>query len=80
MLGRRENSTGRIVTDTYPHGDGHGLGVYDLLELLGANVCITDLDDHARLLAGGILLGLNLGRNKNGQGMDLNRAFRERDL
>ena len=76
----RETSTGRILTGNYPHGDGLGLGVYELLELLGANVSITDLDDHNRLLAGGILLGLNLGRHKNAYGLDLNRAFKERDL
>ena len=68
------------MTGNYPHGDGLGLGVFELIELLGANVTITDLDDHARLLAGGILLGLNLGRHRNACGMDLNRAFRERDL
>ena len=56
------------------------MGVYDLIELLDANVSITDLDDHSRLLAGGILLGINLGRHRTALGLDLNRAFRERDL
>ena len=80
MLNTRETSTGRVVNGNYPHGDGHGLGMYDLIELLGAGVKITDLDDHTRLLAGGVLLGLNLGRNKCARGMDLSRSFRERDL
>ena len=80
MLDTRETSTGRIRSGNYPHGDGLGLGLYELIELFGANVSITDLDDHTRLLAGAVLLGMNLGRQKNACGLDLNRAFRERDL
>ena len=76
----RETSTGRTVYTAYPHGDGLGLGIYDLIELLEANVKITDLDDHNRLLAGALLLGMNLGRGRSARGMDLTRAFRERDL
>ena len=80
LLGRRENSTGLIQAGQYPHPDDHGLGIFEILELIGSGATVNDLDDHARLLAGGILLGLNLGRNKNARGLDLTRSFRERDL
>lgn len=79
-MGRFETSTGRIQTGQYPKPDVHGLGIYEILEMIGSGATVTDLDDHARLLAGGLLLGLNLGRNKNARGLDLNRSFRERDL
>ena len=67
-------------TGNYPNGDGLGLGLYELVELFGANISLTDLDDHTRVLAGAVLLGLNLGRKRSTCGLDLNRAFRERDL
>ena len=80
MLGRRENNTGRIITGEYPKDNGHSLGLYEILELIGANANLTDLDDHTRGIAGGVLLGLNLGRHQSAKGLDLSRSFREKDL
>ena len=51
-----------------------------MIELFGMGVTLDDLDDHTRLKAGGILLGLNLGRHRNARELDLQRVFREKDL
>ena len=80
MLGRRENSAGQMLNNEYPHPDYHGLGFYDVLELLGAKAAVTDLDDHHRLVAGGVLVGLNLAYHRKTPALPLERVFRERDL
>ena len=64
----------------YPNSGSDGLGLYELIEILGTDATRDDLDDHHRLLAGALLLGLNLGHKKSAQGLDLSLAFRERDL
>ena len=80
LLGRYEDSCGRVTNGRYPHVDYHGLGIYELLEMIGAKARVNDLDDHHRLLAGGLLLGINLVRERSAKGLDLTRTFRERDL
>ena len=80
LLGRRETETGRILENQYPHSTSDGLGLYELIEILGTDATRDALDDHHRLLAGALLLGLNLGYKKNAQGLDLGLAFREKDL
>ena len=79
-MGRHETDTGRIVTREYPHSTEHGLGLPNLIEMMQADATSNDLDDQNRLLAGALLLGLNLGQKRNAQGLDLTLAFRERDL
>ena len=79
-MGRKRTSSGRISSGHYPDKGQHGLGLYEIVELFGADVCIDDLDDQTRLIAGGVLLGMNLIRHRNARGLDLYSAFRERDL
>ena len=68
------------MTGEYPRDSSHSLGLYDLLELLGTNATVNDLDDHTRVKAGAILLGINLARHQSARGLNLNLSFRERDL
>ena len=77
---RHRTETGRIVERACPRSLDHGLGVYNLIEIMATNATYDDLDDHTRLLAGALLLGLNLGHTKSNHGLDLTLAFRERDL
>ena len=68
------------MTGQYPKEGDHNLGLYELIELFGAKASLTDLDDHTRVKAGALLLGLNLGRYRTARGLDLSLSFRERDL
>ena len=79
-MGRRRDSNGRVTTNGYPHPRIHGLGLPSLLELLGNRTSVDDLDDHQRLSAGYLLLGLNLAMNKNAGRLDLTRSFTELDF
>ena len=67
------------MTNGYPHPRIHGLGLPTLLELLGNQTSVDDLDDHHRLAAGYLLLGMNLCMNKNAGRLDLTRSFTEND-
>ena len=75
---------GRISSGNYPNRSPnrshHGLGLQNLIEIMETNATINDLDDQLRLLAGGLLLGLNLGRDNHAHGLDLGLSFRETDL
>ena len=62
------------------HKELHYVGITNLLEILDSGADLEDYDDHTRLLAGGLLLGLNLQRTGGSGILNAKMPFQERDL